>query len=311
MPVKDIWQRYCPFWKETKFMSKRIETKVSITAQGTCLMRAISYYEQDKYYKSDDYIAPLIIPQFLNFLAKYTISRTVLKKRFFKNPGLYEYIISRTKFIDNVFKNLAANIEQVLIFGAGFDSRAIRFKDELKNAKVFELDAPVTQQAKIHRLKGKNIEIPGNLKFISLDFTKESLSQKLDEAGFQKHRTCLFVLEGLTYYLNQESIDSTLSLISDYSAKDSLLVFDYASALAIRQEHIHDDPKIKEHYQFLAKAGEKPGFTLEGPIQDFLAKYNFQLIDELDSTKLAEMYFNKEELGLITKKFRIVKAKNV
>jgi O-methyltransferase involved in polyketide biosynthesis len=37
------------------------------------------------------------------------------------NPGLYEYLISRTKCIDETFKNLTANIEQVLIFGAGFD----------------------------------------------------------------------------------------------------------------------------------------------------------------------------------------------
>jgi methyltransferase (TIGR00027 family) len=294
-----------------KIISKRIETKVSITAQGTCLMRAISYYENDKYYKSDDYIAPIIIPPFLKLLAKYNILRIILKKRFFKNPGLYEYLISRTKFIDETFKNLTANIDQVLIFGAGFDSRAIRFKNELKNAKVFELDALVTQQAKIDRFKGKNIEFTSNLKFVSLDFTKESLYQKLDEAGFQKNHTCLFLLEGLTYYLNQESIDSTLSIIRDYCAKDSMLVFDYASALAIRQENIHDDPKIKEHYRFLAKAGEKPGFTFEGQIQDFLAKYNFQLIDELDSIKLAERYFNEKDLGLIAQKFRIVKAISV
>jgi methyltransferase (TIGR00027 family) len=289
-------------------MSKRIEAKVSITAQGTCLMRATSYYEKNPYYKSEDFIASMIIPSYLNAMAKYNISRTALKKALFKVPGIYEYIVSRTKFIDEIFKSLAANIEQVLIFGAGFDSRVIRFRNELKNAKVFELDAPITQQAKINRFMKKNIEFPPNLKFISLDFTKESLVEKLDEAGFKKNCTCLMLLEGLTYYLNQEAIDSTLHLISDYSAKDSLLIFDYASASVVRQEKIHGDTKIKKHYQALDKAGERPDFMIEGQIQDFLAKYNFGLIEEVDSVQLAERYFNKEDLEAAAQKFRIVKA---
>jgi len=289
-------------------MSKRIETKVSITAQGTCLMRATSYYEKDPNYKSEDFVASMIMPSFFNAMAKYNISRTIVKKTLFKVPGIYEYVISRTKFIDEICNNLATNIEQVLIFGAGFDSRAIRFRNELKNAKVFELDAPVTQQAKINRFTKRHIDFPPNLKFISIDFNKESLVDKLDKAGFQKKCKCLFLLEGLTYYLNQEAIDSTLNIISDYSAKDSLLVFDYASASAVRQGKINGDPKIEKHYQALAKAGESPGFMLEGEIQDFLVKYKFGLIEKVNSVQLAERYFNKGDLESPAQKFRIVTA---
>ncbi len=293
-------------------MNKRIETKVSITALGTCLMRATSYYENNPYYKSEDFIASMIIPAYLRTMTKYTISRSILKKALFKVPGIYEYIISRTKFIDEIVNSLAANIDQVLIFGAGFDSRAIRFRNQLKNAKVFELDAPVTQQAKINRFTKKNINFPPNLKFISIDFNKEALVEKLDEAGFEKNRRCLFLLEGLTYYLNQEAIDSTLNLISEYSAKDSLIVFDYASASAVRQEKIHGDTNIEKHYKKLVKSGEKPSYMIEGSIEKFLEKYKFGLIKEVDSAHLAEKYFNKEDFERITQKFRIVQAiKNV
>jgi len=289
-------------------MSEKTDTKVSITAQGTCLMRATSYFEKDTCYKSGDYIAPMIMPSFFKTLMKYSLSRAILKKMIFKAPGLYEYVIARTKFTDEVFKNLAENVEQVLILGAGFDSRAKRFSNELKNVKIFEIDALATQQAKINKFKEKNIEFTPNIKFISIDFTKESLAQKLDDAGFQRNRTCLFLLEGLTYYLNQEAINNTFNLIKDYSAQESILVFDYASALTSRQENIDDDPTMRKQYKVLAKAGEKPGFLIEEPIQDLLAKYDFKVIDELDSTELAEKYFNRDDFGLATRKFGIVKA---
>lgn len=289
-------------------MKNRIEGKVSITAQGTCLVRAISYYEKDINYKSNDDIAPIMVPSYLNLLVKYELSRSLLKKIFLKAPGNYEYLIARTKFIDNIFENIDDNIEQVLIFGAGFDSRAIRFKNKLASTKIFELDVPVTQQIKMDRIKRKNIEIPENLKFISIDFNKESLSKKLDEIDFERNKCCLFLLEGLTMYLNKESIDNTFSLIEKYSGENSLIVFDYVSASKVKKEKTYNDPKIKKHYQFLAKAGEKPSFAIDGHIQDFLAKYNLHLYDELDSARLAKKYFNKDDFGLIAQKFRMVMA---
>ncbi|VBB09011.1 methyltransferase ppm1/ppm2/tcmp [Lucifera butyrica] len=289
-------------------MSKRIETQVSITALGTCLMRATSYYERSLSYKSEDFIAPVIIPPYLAAMIKYTISRAAVKKCLFKVPGIYEYVISRTRFIDDIFENFDAKFEQVLILGAGFDTRAIRFSNELKKTRIFELDAPVTQQAKIRRFTEKRIDFPENLTFISLDFTKESLAEKLDEAGFQKNRQCLFLLEGLTFYLNEEAINSTLNLLNEYSAEGSLLVFDYAFVSAVWREQAAKDPKTKRHYQTLAKAGERPGFVFEGQIQDFLARYAWKLIEDAGSGQLAERYFNQEDFAPAAQKFRIAKA---
>lgn len=76
----------------------------------------------------------------------------------------------------------------------------------------------------------------------------------------------------------------------------------------VRQEQLQNDPQVKKHYQVLEKAGEKPGYAIDGHIQDFLAKYNLVLLEELDSVKLAERYFGKEDLGLLAKKFRMITA---
>ena len=60
----------------------------------------------------------------------------------------------------------------------GFDSRAIRFKNQLNNKKIFELDVPITQATKKERIKWLNEEMPLNLVFVSIDFNNESLEQK-------------------------------------------------------------------------------------------------------------------------------------
>lgn len=289
-------------------MNKPIEPKVSSTAVGTCIMRAVSYYEKNPCYKSEDFIAPVIIPSYLKVMAKYNILRNVLKKAVFKVPGIYEYVIARTKLMDEIVKGSADRMEQVLIFGAGFDSRAVRFSQSLKNTQVFELDAPLTQQAKINKYKEKNIDFPANLCFISIDFNKESLAEKLEQAGFQKNRTCLFILEGLTYYLDKKAIDSTFWLLSESCAKGSLLIFDYAAAEAVRQELRIDERSAKETQKSLEQAGEKPGFVLEEKVQSFLANYQFEVLEEITSACLAKRYFAQDDFALGAQKFRIVKA---
>jgi methyltransferase (TIGR00027 family) len=289
-----------------KIMSKLIKSKVSITAQGTCLMRAISYFEKNPCYKSGDFIAAAIQPSFLATMAKYNFLRTLLKKALFKVPGIYEYVISRTHFIDEIFKSDLSSIEQVLIFGAGFDSRAIRFEKELKNIKVFEIDAPPTQQAKRSRFIEKSIDFPTNLKFISFDLTQEALVDKLEEAGFQRNRKCLILLEGLTYYLPQETIISILNFINSSTAKGSQIIFDYAVASAVNPKS--SPAGIEKHYQSLVKAGERPGFIVEGEIQDFLKTYNVEIVEELDSVKLAKRYFSTDDFEPAAQQFRLVRA---
>ena len=106
---------------------KRIEKKSSRTAVYTCMARAAAYYDKNTYYHVDDYIAPRLLPRILNILLKFRIINLRSKSRL---NGIYEYVIARTKYIDEIFQNgIQNNFSQILIFGAGFDSRGIRFSD--------------------------------------------------------------------------------------------------------------------------------------------------------------------------------------
>jgi methyltransferase (TIGR00027 family) len=74
---------------------------------------------------------------------------------------------------------------QVLIMGAGYDSRAFRFRVGLRNARVFELDAPKPQADKRRGLELRKLDVPENLAFVPVDFEIESASQHLAQAGFR------------------------------------------------------------------------------------------------------------------------------
>ena len=128
---------------------KRIETATSKTAEWTCLPRAVSSFETNSCYRSDDFVAPLILPGFVRLLICIPLVRKFFP-RVVPAKGMYEYVIVRTKYIDAVFRYaLAQGFGQILILGAGFDTRALRFQHEAVKTRIFELDASIMQNAKI------------------------------------------------------------------------------------------------------------------------------------------------------------------
>ena len=256
----------------------------------TCLSRACSALETNETYKSGDDIAPLLLPNWVRLFIPLPPVRKLFTKMAAPN-GIYEYVIARTKYIDAAFKHaLAAQFDQVLLFGAGFDTRALRFQDRMGTSKVFELDVPVTQQAKIRQYQKRHLDIPPSLVFIAIDFDKESLPMKLDEAGFSKHRKCLFVLEGLMMYLQPESVGETFRTIQEYAGKGSRIVFDYIYASVLRKEGTYYGEE--GIFQTVSGAGEQWHFGIEkGKVEEFLATYAMQVIDHKDAKDLEEAYF--------------------
>ena len=102
--------------------------------------------------------------------------------------GLYNYVIARTRYVDGVFQRaLAERFRQILIFGAGFDTRALRFQNESRNSRIFELDVQATQSAKISQYHKRNLAVPANLTFIPIDFDKDELIDSCYR-GFEHNR---------------------------------------------------------------------------------------------------------------------------
>jgi methyltransferase (TIGR00027 family) len=236
----------------------------------------------------NDFVRPLLHFSFFKkkFVRKYPV-------------GMYEYVIARTKIIDAEFKRaLDQGFGQILIFGAGFDSRGIRLGNKARGTCVFELDAPATQAAKVERYHQKKIEIPENLVFIPIDFDRESLPERLFQAGFENDRPSLFILEGLTMYLQPESIDSTFRIIGELAVKGSRIVFDHIYASVVRRENLYEGER--ELYSSTADNGEGFYFGIEkGHVNEFLEGYGFTVDKILDSDALEDIYFRDSYGGLV------------
>ena len=282
-----------------KKTEKRIESKISRTAEMTCMTRAASFYEKTPQYKSNDYIAPMLLPKFFMPIIKIGVLRKFFTNRF--PSGMYEYVIARTKFIDSIFQKAVTNeFDQILIFGAGFDSRGIRFADLNKKTNIFELDAPVTQKAKISQLKKRGIEINPNITFISIDFNKESLEDKLAEFGFKANKKSLFILEGLTMYLDPEAIDNTFNVINQFAGTGSEVVFDYVYSSVLREENLYYGES--EVLNQVKNANEPWSFGIKkGELKSFLKDKNLKLIQSLNSEDLENEFFKDEQGNTVAK----------
>jgi methyltransferase (TIGR00027 family) len=270
--------------------ARRIETTASKTAQITCGYRAASYMETNPRYKSGDWVAGLLLPRPLQLLFKFPPARWLLV-RMLGPRGMYEWVIARTRYIDEVFARAAsAEFVQVLLLGAGFDSRAIRFQPEMRGLRIFELDAATTQTAKIEQYRKRSIPLPDNLRFLAINLEKENLARKLQEAGFSAGAKTLVLMEGVMQYLAPEAAYAMLEAIMHLAGKGSWLVFDYAHASALRgREAGKDSLQVTSR---LAKLGESWQFGLDdqkvGPL---LSRYGFRLLDLKNPRALEETYF--------------------
>jgi methyltransferase (TIGR00027 family) len=84
---------------------------------------------------------------------------------------------------------------QVVIIGAGFDTRAFR----IKGGRWIEVDEPAIIHYKDTKLPASNA--PNPLTRIPIEFARESLTDKL--SSFSTETTTHIILEGVLMYLNQ------------------------------------------------------------------------------------------------------------
>jgi methyltransferase (TIGR00027 family) len=160
--------------------------------------------------------------------------------------GMSNLMLIRTRFIDDHLKSaLAGGAIQVVIMGAGFDTRAYRFGDLLKDKNVFEVDYRSTQDIKKCRLAAASIPIPPYVHFAEIDFKKDSLQAVLQNAGYRTDQRSFFIWEGVSMYLEEAAVRETLRTISRCSCYGSSLVMDFAETSMI--DLLQKFPHLSQH----------------------------------------------------------------
>jgi methyltransferase (TIGR00027 family) len=206
-------------------------------------------------------------------------------------PHAANSVVARTRYIDDYLKAcITDGIEQLVILGAGYDSRAYRF-DELKTrVKVFEVDHPDTQRAKIQKVKKIFGSLPSHVVFVGLDLDERKLGEGLLESGYDKGKKTLFIWEGVTVYLTPEAIDETLAFVAQNSGKGSSIIFDYAFQSA--KDAASKNGDAKKWLEAYERRGESPKFAVkDDAIEEFLSQRGFYRVESVSMESLKRTYF--------------------
>jgi methyltransferase (TIGR00027 family) len=140
-------------------------------------------------------------------------------------PGARTSAIGRTRLIDDwVNDGVAGGAGQVLILGAGFDSRAWRLPS-LREAAVFEIDHPTTSAQKRRQLAALGVD-RANRHFVAVDFERDAPPEALARSGFDSSKPAVVIWEGVINYLSSEAVNTTLRWIGKL-ANGTRLIFTY------------------------------------------------------------------------------------
>ena len=138
------------------------------------------------------------------------------------------YVPLRHRFIDDhLAAALDAGVGQVVLLGAGYDTRAYRFADQLDGRPVFEVDLAPISRAKAATIAKHEDEFPdANVVRVEIDFESQALGDVLDDAGFTVGGVSFFVWEGVPMYLTRAAVTATLDAVYELSADGSQIAHD-------------------------------------------------------------------------------------
>jgi methyltransferase (TIGR00027 family) len=207
-----------------------------------------------------------------------------------KGKGVSGYIAVRTRMFDEyVLKGAAEGASQYVVMGAGLDSRAYRFADQLAGVRIFEVDHPSSQAAKKQRVIKHFGKLPSHVRYVPVDFTRDDLLDRLSNAGYEPGLPTLFTLEGVVMYLDVNSVLNTLSFIHENSGSASSVIFDYVYLAAL-------DGRIKNrvitHMNSLKWIFHEPIlFGIEqGEAESFLRANGFKRAEDYPPQRLYELF---------------------
>ncbi len=273
------------------------EGKPSWTAENVASFRAIAALDPDEKVKNPDNLAARFISREYwstvpGLSLDFSSSRKTIAE--WRVSGYY-YVNARTKYIDLLLEEaIQKGAQQIVILGAGYDSRAYRFHRKYPAATFFEVDLPETQARKKRLVKEILGHSPEWVHYTPIDFNRETLTQVLSRAGYKKDLKTFFLWEGVTMYVDAAGVDDTLKFIAECAAPGSTLVFDYVLR-----------PVVEGDYRFygsrtttvlVAEHGEPFVFGIdEGDSGRYLNRIGLALVSDIGHKELTERFLIRND----------------
>jgi len=149
----------------------------------------------------------------------------------------------RTAFIDAHTRHaLRSGMRQVVILGAGLDTRAARLAQV--GARFFEVDQSESQADKQRRLRTLPDYPVDAARYVTCDFEHDDFVERLTASGFRADEPAFLIWEGVTYYLTEPVVRATLRRVAEGCHPGSTLIFDFVSKKLIEGQK-EDQQRIR------------------------------------------------------------------
>jgi methyltransferase (TIGR00027 family) len=281
------------------------------SAEAVTFMRALMAREPDEKVKNPDHLAV----HFLSAKWRLLFRPHGLFKRLIDwyAPGCIAYHIARTKHGDDLVLQAArGGVRQFVLLGAGNDTRPYRFRQELSDVRIFELDFPGTQARKKAQLTRLFGALPGHVTFVPIDFNTQSIEETLKATGYDPSVLTFFNWEGVCCFLPERSVDQVLRFVAR-SAPGSGICFDYS----LRSFVEGDDSSYgaKKLRKWNTDVGEPHLFGMTpDEVAPFLRERELELVSDLGSTEAERRYLTRADgsrLAASYGMFRLVYARAI
>ena len=268
------------------------EERPNVGAEQVAAIRAAwSRRPEDERVCCDPLARGFLGPELANIIDDPKLTETVGAAVEESTPGAIGCVGARTRYIDDYLQTcIASGIEQLVMLGAGYDSRPYRFSGLKGKVRVFELDQPATQKAKVERIKTIFGSAPDHVVYVPINFDRESMADRLYASGFDRDLKTLVIWEGVTMYLTAEAVDATLGFVAKNSGKGSSIIFNYMlQSIVDGTCRTENAEKMRRSY---AQRGEPPIFGIpEGTIEGFLSARGFCDVKDVNGEFFENAYF--------------------
>ncbi|WJE18255.1 class I SAM-dependent methyltransferase [Bacillus cereus] len=279
--------------------------EASVTSLVSAFGRAYhSEFDSPKIF--DDYVAKDLISQKernnieMNMVQGIHFFNKDIAEQFQDNPNeILKWItqvqlsptpLARAAYCERVLLHeMVLGAKQYVILGAGLDTFSFRHRELENNIEIFEVDHPSTQQFKKERIKEAELEVPNNLHFVSMDFTKDFSKQELINEGFENKKT-FFSLLGVTYYLMKEELSSLIEYLFEMVPVGSSIVFDYPD------ENLFTEKGLSNRVEKMVKMASVGGEPMTAcysytEMEVLLEKAGLLIYEHLSPEDINKLYF--------------------
>lgn len=147
------------------------------------------------------------------------------------DPVFAPFTIARYKWFTERLQRAAEQVKQILILGAGFDSRVMSLPQLGQgDLQVFEVDFPSVIEAKLDMFARHRVPVSRGLHHVGADLGDALLKAKLAATGYRRDVPTVVLLEGTHFLLPRTTAEALLDPRGLGLVAGSSLVMDFWTA---------------------------------------------------------------------------------